>query len=61
MSTPESPEVQQRRDGLFDAIQATLNEQGSNLQVAGESTKQQVLNFDLDDEHWTLTVNKIPD
>lgn len=65
MSTPEQPtnetEVQQRRTALFDAIQDTLRSQGSNVQVAGTAPVQQIVNFDLDDEHWTMTVNKIPD
>jgi hypothetical protein len=61
MTNPNETEVSQRRTALFDAIRATLAEQGSNVEIAGTAPVQQIVNFDLDDEHWTMTVNKIPD
>jgi hypothetical protein len=62
MTTPEQPEnqteLEQKRDALFEAIQATLREQGTNVQVAGTAPIQQIVTFDLGGEPWMMTVNK---
>lgn len=62
MTSPDQndTEVQQRRQGLFDAIQTTLSEQGSAVEVAGQAPIQCIYNFDFDGEPWTLTVNRVP-
>lgn len=62
MTTPEEAQPTQQRQDLFNAIQTTLREQGTNVQVAGTAPVQQIVTFDLEgDGNWTMTVNKNPE